>query len=206
MELISIFFASFTIALSGALMPGPLLAAVVYNTVRHGVVSGPLMIVGHAIIEIVMLAVIVFGLGYIVNNPIFVKVIYLAGSALLLYFGISMLLSLRNVTLDIDAQPGKSSNLILSGITMSMANPYWTIWWLTIGMGLVIAARKQGLIAVAVFFAGHIFADLLWYSFVSLMIHRGQKIISLLLYRAIIALCAIALLAFGIFFALDAYV
>ncbi len=187
-------------------MPGPFLAAVIYNTVRHGFVGGPLMIVGHAIIEMAMLIVIIFGLGCIVHNSFVLNIISAAGAGLLIYFGINMLISLKNVTLDIAPRSSRSSNLVFSGITMSIANPYWTVWWLTIGMGLVIATQKQGIFAVLIFFAGHITADLLWYGFVSFMISRGKQAVSITVYRFIIALCAVSLLGFGIYFAVDTFV
>lgn len=202
MAALSIFIASFTIALSGALMPGPLLAAVLYQSARHGFVTGPLMILGHAIVELAMVLCIIFGLTYIVDNPLIIKGISLLGAVILIYFGIAMIVSVPKVTLDIEEQDTSSSNLILSGITMSIANPYWTIWWLTIGLGLVIAAGDVGMWAVIMFFLGHILADLLWYSFISLMVSRGKRFVSLGVYRSVIVVCACALLGFGMYFGL----
>ena len=54
MEYFFIFMTSFVIALSGALAPGPLLAACISESTKHGFKSGPLMILGHAILEIIM--------------------------------------------------------------------------------------------------------------------------------------------------------
>ena len=83
---------------------------------------------------------------------------------------------------------------------MSVANPYWTIWWLTIGVGLVLGAQKIGVLGIIVFFLGHISADLGWYSTVSWAIGKKRNVISIRIYRVIIFLCAYALIGFGIYF------
>jgi threonine/homoserine/homoserine lactone efflux protein len=197
---LSIFMLSFTIALSGALMPGPLLAAVIYESTRHGFKTGPLFILGHAVLEMLMIAVIIFGFSRFLSTPLALRVIALAGSGILLYFGLGMIRSLPRLTLPKAGIPGKPSNLVWLGISMSLTNPYWSIWWLTIGLGLVLAAHKQGLLAIIVFFAGHISADLGWYSLVSLMVHNGRKFISDRIYRGMVLCCALALIGFAVWF------
>lgn len=196
----SIFAISFTVALSGALMPGPLLSAVIYESTRHGSKTGPLFILGHAILEVLMVAFIILGFSRWVNNIIVLNIITFAGAGILLYFGFSMLRSLPGLTLTMTAPPGRPGNLVWLGVTTSLANPYWTIWWLSIGLGLVLAARKSGLIAVVIFFAGHILADLGWYSLVSLMIGKGRKYLSDGIYRAVVFICAAVLIGFAFWF------
>ncbi len=64
---------------------------------------------------------------------------------------------------------------IISGAMVSLANPYWIIWWATIGMGYLMSAIKSGIAGVGAFFIGHILADLAWYSLVSFGISKGKK-------------------------------
>ena len=87
---------------------------------------------------------------------------------------------------------------------MSLSNPYWSIWWLTIGMGLVLAAQKRGFAGVAIFFLGHILADLSWYSFISFSLCKSAKHMSVRAYRVLLAVCAILLIGFGVWFAMYA--
>ena len=204
MGYVSIFIVSFTIALSGALMPGPLLATVIYESTKRGFKSGPLMILGHALLEILMVAFIIFGFAHFIQNQALLKIISLLGALILFYFGASMLFSIPRLSLNFKDNYKKSSNLVLLGITMSVANPYWAIWWLTIGLGLVLGAHNAGIVAVGIFFLGHILADFGWYSLVSLTISKGRKFISLKIYKIIIFILAVTLVEFGIYFALNA--
>jgi threonine/homoserine/homoserine lactone efflux protein len=204
MHYFAIFTLSFTIALSGALAPGPLLAAVIAQTARHGAKTGPLLILGHAIVEIAMVALIVLGCARFMNNPVIFKSIALAGAGILAYFGISLFLSLKTASMEPSRAPQHVKHLTLMGITMSLSNPYWSIWWLTIGMGLVLVAQKRGWAGVAVFFLGHILADLAWYSFISFSLSRNISRISLRVYRGMLGTCALLLIGFSVWFGMYA--
>jgi threonine/homoserine/homoserine lactone efflux protein len=88
-------------------------------------------------------------------------------------------------------------SLPLTGALMSLANPYWIIWWATIGLSYVLSARDFGPWGVAAFFAGHILVDFLWYTFVSVGIHKGRKILPLKVYKGVIGVCALFLLGYA---------
>ena len=205
MNYLSIFVISFIIAFSGALMPGPLLTAVIAESAKSGAKSGPFISLGHAILEALMVGFIIFGFAHFIHNPGVITAISIVGSLILLYFAISMLLSIPRISIDSKNNYKKSSGLILLGITMSIANPYWTLWWLTIGLGLVLGAQKGGLAAIVFFFLGHILADFGWYSLVSLAISKGSKFITLRIYRGIIFICAITLMGFSVFFLISSF-
>ncbi|MBN1636251.1 MAG: LysE family transporter, partial [Deltaproteobacteria bacterium] len=57
-----IFGSSFVIALSGAMVPGPLLTVTISESARRGAMTGPLLIVGHGILELLLLIAIMMGL------------------------------------------------------------------------------------------------------------------------------------------------
>lgn len=203
MSYLSLFILSFTIALSGALAPGPILATTIAESARYGFRAGPLLIVGHAFSEILMVALIVLGLGRFLQHPSVIKAVSLGGGLILIYFG-SRLLSTGIKTLPAasGASPSSGRSLVLTGFTLSFSNPYWSVWWLTVGVGLLLASRRQGLLAVAVFFAGHILADFFWYALVSWLVHRGRQFFSGRLYQRLIAACGLLLVALGLWFGL----
>ncbi|MBI5633405.1 MAG: LysE family transporter [Nitrospirae bacterium] len=201
MNLIVIAVSSFLIALSGALVPGPLFTITVTESARRGASTGPLLILGHAILEILIIILILSGLSPFLKHETTRYVISLAGGGMLLLMGIMILKDLRRVRLDLSAESGnKKMNLVLTGIVGSLVNPYWVIWWATIGLGYLVSAMKYGFAGIAVFFLGHISADLAWYSLVSYAVAKGRKIMGDKAYRIVLAVCAVFLIFFGAWF------
>jgi len=199
-KLAAIFISSFIIALSGALMPGPVLTVAISETTRRGFWAGPLIVLGHAILEIILLLLLTLGFANQIKKPGLLGVVGIAGGAVLLWMSFDMLRGIRHLRLDLSGGKSAWGGPVMAGIMTSLANPYWIIWWATIGLGYVIISMQFGFIGVAVFFTGHILADLVWYSAVSLFVSRGRKYISDRIYRGIIGACAIMLIFFGIYF------
>jgi threonine/homoserine/homoserine lactone efflux protein len=207
MQYVGIFITSFIFAFSGALMPGPLLTVTINETLKRGLLTGPLMIVGHAILEMIFIVVILWGLGSILNNPIILSIFAFLGCVILLWMGVSMISELKTVTLPEGTDPPPRNALqrtlahpVVSGFVVSLSNPYWIIWWLTIGLTYIFVSLKLGIVGVIVFFAGHFLADLLWYSIVSASVSYGKKFITDKLYRVVVGTCGVMLLGFSIYF------
>jgi len=199
--LIAIFGSAFLIGFSGALMPGPMFALVLSGSSKSGFKAGPLTVLGHGILELALVIGLVLGLGSLLQNETVFKIIGIVGGAVLVYLGIDMIRSIRQAKIDLEKggkDPGKS--LIFHGIIASLSNPYWIMWWATIGMALILSASKYKLWGVIVFFIGHILSDLVWYSSVSFAVDRGRKFLSQKVYKGIIAVCGVFLIGFGIYF------
>jgi threonine/homoserine/homoserine lactone efflux protein len=198
--LLTIFCTSFLLALSGALMPGPLLTVTVSESSRRGVLVGPLMILGHSLLELALVIALLCGLAPIlIRDDVFIF-ISLTGGAVLLWMGTTMLRSLPQLCLEMQADSKESRNLVLAGIVLSAANPYWLIWWASIGLGYIVYSLKFGILGIAAFFIGHILADLAWYCLISFGIAKGKRFFSDRLYRQLIGCCAVFLLAFSCWF------
>lgn len=191
-----IFISSILVTFSGALMPGPLLSTTISESSRRGWKVGPLFILGHAILEVILLIGLFIGLAPLLTGKTSFTVIAFTGSAFMLWMAFGMFRSLPG--LSFNGKPLKTNNsLPLTGALMSLANPYWTIWWATIGLGYVLNAQKFGFPGVAVFFTGHILVDFLWYTFVSVGIHKGRKILPLFVYRMLIGSCGLFLIVYA---------
>ncbi|MBU3915751.1 LysE family translocator [bacterium] len=197
---LGIFVSSFLLALSGALMPGPLLTMAIGESPRKGYLAGPLLILGHGILEAALLVCLMLGLAPILKQDSIFGVIALSGSIILLWMAFGMLRSIPSLSLDFNSGQTTSGHLILSGILMSLANPYWLIWWATIGLGYIIHCQQFGLLGVIVFFIGHILADLVWYSLVSFSVVKGRSFLNVSFYRGLIGFCACFLVIFAGYF------
>jgi threonine/homoserine/homoserine lactone efflux protein len=198
--LLTIFASSFVIALSGAMMPGPLLTATISESTRGGFRAGPMLILGHGLLELFLVAALILGLAPVFQNKwVFISVA-LAGSIFLLWMAVDMFRSLSHIRLPGAAGPSEGKGLVIKGILLSVSNPYWIVWWATIGIGYIVQSRQYGLWGVAFFYAGHIMADLAWYGAVSSGVGRGRHFLSDRVYRGIIGVCAVFLLAFAFYF------
>ena len=93
--------------------------------------------------------------------------------------------------------------MIANGAVLSVVNPFWLIWWATVGTNWVLWSLAAGATGVVVFYLGHILSDLGWYSTVSLVVARGRQLISLRVYRGLLLACGVALIGLGVYFAVS---
>ena len=201
-NLLIIFWSSFIIAFSGALVPGPLLTYTITKSLEKGWFAGPMIIIGHGILEICMLIILILGLSPILNNSLIIGIISILGMIILLFISIGMFKTLKEKEIDFYQKKEFKfkNNLIIFGIIMSLSNPFWFIWWVTIGINYITLSIKYKILGVLLFFIGHILADFLWYSIVSLSIHKSKKFINIILYKIIISVCASLLIIFSLWF------
>jgi len=194
---------SFMVALSGALMPGPLLTVTVGEAARRGFWAGPLIIVGHALLELALVLLLLVGLGAWLNRPLVLGTVGVLGAGMLGWMGFMTLKASRHGRLEFDAKDDSGLHPVVAGVLMSAANPYWLLWWLTIGLGYVMFAVKYGWAGVVLFYLGHILADFAWYTLVSGAVAQGRRFLSDGLYRGFLACCGVFLVGFGGYFAVQ---
>jgi threonine/homoserine/homoserine lactone efflux protein len=167
---------------------------------RRGFWAGPLIIVGHALLELALVLLILAGVGVWLHRPVVLGLVGVLGAGMLGWMGLGLLKASRHSHLKFDSQGDSGLHPILAGICMSAANPYWLIWWLTIGLGYVMFSMKYGVLGVALFFIGHILADFAWYTLVSGAVAQGRRFISDRIYCGFLAACGVFLFGFGGYF------
>jgi len=180
-------------------MPGPMLSATISESVRRGARTGPLFILGHGILEMILIAALFLGLAPFLQHPLVFRVVALAGGSFIIFMAAGMFRDLKHLSLAAAGTREVKGNLVLLGVGLSLANPYWIIWWATIGMGYILSAGKSGFSGVIVFFAGHILADLVWYSFVSCGMAKSRSFMSDRVYRGLIGFCALFLTVYAVY-------
>lgn len=204
-SLIAVFFTSMVVALSGAMMPGPLLTVTISESTRKGITAGPLLIAGHAILELLLVIALILGLGPLLKNEIFFVIIAFAGGLIMLWMALGMFRSLPTLSVSSKGGTKAKNNLILSGALMSLVNPYWIIWWATIGIGYIVLSQKLGFWGIALFFLGHIFGDLIWYSTISFAVGKGKRLFTDKVYRMLIAVCGTFLVGFSVYLVISGF-
>ena len=200
MELLIHFVLGFIIALSGALIPGPLLVFVVSDTLKTGKkVTGVLAALGHCFVEVFIILTIVFGLSSVFVKGSFQQSIGLIGGIALVALGILNLVGLRK-TMKVEGRNfGYGS--FLGGLTFTLLNPTIYLWWATIGLAMLTTAlRTTTILGVCLWVLGHWLADLTWFGLAGYSIFRGKSYIGKRTHRILISICGIILIALGTIF------
>ncbi len=207
------FFLSFTVALTGALSPGPLLTYTISKTLerdKRGWLVGLYVCLGHALLEGAILTLLLVGMSFILVNPIVIMVIGIVGGGILLIFAAFYFrdVFVTKISLELATENSptqQTGNTVIGGIVVSMSNPYWWIWWATIGLNLLITnlVDMQSAGGIIAFFAGHEMGDLAWYLLVSSLVFFGRQKINDKIYRGILCCCAIFMAILGTYFILS---
>jgi len=189
------------ISCSGAMQPGPVTAAAIAMGARNRW-AGTLLAIGHGIIEFPLMVLIIFGLGKYFELQKVQIAIGLAGGAFLLLMAIQGLLSLK-------AKAENKSRVftnkpVLAGIILSAGNPYFLLWWATVGLALATQATQWGIWAFALFALTHWSVDLIWLQILSWASSKGSVLLGPRGMRIVLMICSAALLVFGLFFVYNA--
>ena len=203
-KLIAIFTTSLFVGFSGALMPGPLLTVVISGSARRGFWEGPALVLGHAVAEALIVAALAVGLSRLLKQNLVAGLIGLLGGAFLLWMGSDIIRSAWWGTVSFEQATGAEAGLqlgpIITGIVVSISNPYWVLWWATVGASYVALSMARGPLGLGSFYFGHILSDLSWYSLVALLIARGKTLLSQPVYRLILLVCGLFLIALSVYF------
>ena len=198
MTILEMLFIGFAVGLTGAMVPGPMLFATIESSLKTGWTAGPKIIFGHVILEIFTCALIIAGMTAIMNDTIISSISVIGGISLVMFGGL-IFKGRKKASLDI-----KSGSLIaspvLAGILTSASNPYFWLWWLSAGNGLLVEGLRTGLAAAGVFVLGHWMADAGWFLLISGSFSRGKVLMPEGVYRSLLAACGAFLIVFGLWF------
>ena len=202
MNLPLLFGSAFVVALSGALMPGPLLTVTVAHSPRFGWTFGPLAILGHAILELGLISLVFLGAGPLLKSAGVQSAVGLVGGAILVWMSWGMAVMARSGGGEdaVEGEVRRGDRAVWLGVLTSISNPYWTLWWATVGLAFLTTAAKSGPMGIVVFFLGHISGDLAWYTLVSVGASKGKKFVGTPMYSGVLFLCAAILVVLGAWF------
>lgn len=189
------------ISLSGVMMPGPVTAVTVTEGHRNKN-AGALIALGHGAVELPLIAVIYLGLGHYFALSSVKMSLGLMGGLMLIYMGIQMLRVTRKT---IGGYHESSYSPLLAGVITTAANPYFFLWWATIGAFLAVQAKSFGLVGLLTFALSHWLCDLAWNFSVSQIVFRFKHFWGQRVQRVIFQVCAAILIAFGGWFIISAF-
>ena len=190
-----------TISVSGVMSPGPLFAANVAYGLKGGARAGLKMAYGHTIVELPLVILLGVGALSLESVPQFRETVALAGAiSLFVFAGIQIKSVLKKPSSIFEGRHGP----FIAGIMLSALNPFFLIWWFTIGFKLISDSLVLASFAgIGIMFAFHIWMDYAWLCTVGFLSSKGKKILSSKNYNIFMIAISGVLVYFGIVFALE---
>ena len=205
------------ISVTGVMMPGPVTAAAIAKG-YHRKWAGIHIALGHAVVEFPTIALIAAGFSTVLSNQYVSITIGILGGAMLTFMGLSMIASrggvvkkLRSMDKENIMAAGGSGppaandpfpyHPFVAGILTTASNPYYFLWWATLGAALTLNALEFGLVILLVFAVLHWSIDLGWDFFLSYTVHKSRGLWSDQTFIAVFAVCGGIMLLFGLWFA-----
>jgi threonine/homoserine/homoserine lactone efflux protein len=185
------------ISLSGVLAPGPVMAAAIAAGTKNKH-AGFYISLGHSAIELPLLAAIALGIGFIFEYPAAKIAIGLIGGAYLLWMGWGMFKEFKNY--HETKLIFNSRGPFVTGFILSATNPYFILWWATVGLNLAKDAANIGLLAIILFAIVHSLCDLVWLEIISFASFKGTKLLNEKNQKTVLIICAAAIIFFGFYF------
>ena len=200
-SLITFILQAAAVSLSGVIAPGPVTAATLAAGTRwrH---AGALVAVGHGIVEFPLMLLIMAGTSTLFASKGVTIGIGLVGGAFLILMGSQMLRSLGKNQDQTGIKAAR--NPILTGVILTVGNPYFLLWWVTVGLALATRALALGALAFGLFAIVHWLCDLVWLEALSLASFKGTRLLGQRSQKVVLAVCSAALILIGLAFIFDA--
>jgi threonine/homoserine/homoserine lactone efflux protein len=184
------------ISLTGVMMPGPVTALTITRGTQRRE-AGALIAVGHGIVEVLIILLIYLGFARFFRLPIVRISVGLAGGLFLFWMAFQMFRT--RIKLD-DMQKQFSDNSVIAGLTMTAINPYFFLWWATIGTALLASARSFGGGGVIAMGVTHWVCDFSWLYLLSFVVFKSRQLWTYNVHRVVFTVCAALLAGFGVWF------
>jgi threonine/homoserine/homoserine lactone efflux protein len=187
------------ISLTGVLMPGPVFAAAVAKGTesRH---AGAWIALGHMLVEVPLIIAIASGFYYILTNDWIRGGIGIIGGGLLFFMGARMVQMKGESDVAEKAFP---YHPFVAGVLTTGTNPYFLLWWATVGASMIILALGFGLGGLLLFIIVHESCDLGWDWLVSYSVNRSKNIWTPKTQSYVFGCCGLLLMLFGVYFVLS---
>ena len=160
------------ISLSGVMMPGLMFGVTLAKSLKSPW-AGAQIALGHAVIEIPLILLIYFGFARFSPNDVVRLVLSILGGGMIITLGIGMFRARAEL---VQKDKDLPYNAFIAGILTSVLNPFFWLWWVTIGTMLVMKFLDFGTTGLIVLILVHWLCDLVWLSFVSNVVYRTHSL------------------------------
>jgi threonine/homoserine/homoserine lactone efflux protein len=201
--LVEIPLTSFIVSFSGALAPGPLMVtAVRESSYARSFKPGLLLSLGHALAEAPITLMLTYGL-LSISEDFYPFISILGGIVLITMSTLSFLKRTGVIEVSGTSQAHRPLTTVALGATISVSNPYWITWWLTIGAAYISKSLPWGILGIVLFYVSHQMGDLVVLGSLSKLVASGTKSLGEKGLKILIVVCNIAIMVIGISFMLE---
>lgn len=185
------------VSASGVLAPGPLFVTNILYGTRQGAMAGVKVAHGHALVELLVIAIIAASL---FSVPAFVDQyggpIAILGGVAVLGFAATQVYSVLKKKRQNSSTQNKTPFVV--GVALTAFNPFFLVWWLTVGLKLVADSSVFGLVAgVSLLFGLHIWMDYAWLAGTAYLASKGSSVLGSKYYRLLMLALAGVLAYYG---------
>ena len=190
------------ISASGVMSPGPLFTANIVYGLKEGKIAGLKIAMGHTVVEFPLIVFLGLGTISLETFPEYRILITVIGAIGLFVFAGLQIKSIFGK--DFRNETNSNKNSFLAGILLSALNPFFIIWWLTIGIILITESiALWGFSGILILFIFHIWMDYVWLFAVAGFASKAKSVLSNNNYKILIVGLSILLVYFGIQFLLQ---
>ena len=184
------------ISLSGTLMPGPVFAIAIAKG-HQNKFAGAIISLGHGLVEFPLMILIYIGLLRFFTGTEFQMIIAFLGGIALIYLGYGLYRSKNDINEDkYDVQWGTFT----AGAITTLANPYFFMWWVSIGAVLILSFSSYGFIGFLLFAIVHWLCDFFYNTLVSFTVFKSKRFWNSKVHGIVFGGSGLLLITFGIWF------
>jgi threonine/homoserine/homoserine lactone efflux protein len=208
MNLLNFVVTVIVVTASGALAPGPMTFGILTYGSKGGARSGFSCAIGHTLVEFPLVLALALGLLAAASQPMIKSIIGLVGGFGLIGFGGMQIYrtakSKANLIHAFGTRSLPASSLVL-GLALTGLNPYFILWWLTIGSILVVQALAfAAIIGVLIMYMSHVWMDYAFLTVLAYFSKKGKSIVGSNYYKFVLIAFGVILIYYGLSFIIDA--
>jgi threonine/homoserine/homoserine lactone efflux protein len=207
MDLFSFVVTVIVVTASGALAPGPLFFGLLMHGSKEGARAGLSCAIGHTLVEFPLVLALSLGLLAAANQPALKGVIGFVGGIGLIGFGALQIYDTIKSKPEFGEAPKKSSvpaSSLILGLALTGLNPYFILWWLTIGSVLIVQALAfAAILGVLIMYISHVWMDYAYLTAIAHLGKRGKRLIGSRYYKLVLIAFGLILIYYGSTFLLN---
>jgi threonine/homoserine/homoserine lactone efflux protein len=197
-EILAVLGLTVFLSLTGVMMPGPVFAATVVKGYKDPKAGIPIAL-GHGVIEFPLMVGVFFVASWL-EDPALLAAIGIVGGIFLIVMGNQMIRFRES-----EGEEYMPYTSFVAGMVTTLTNPYFFLWWATVGFSLIVMAAAYGAIVIIVFAIVHWSCDLAWDTLVSYTVNKSKRFWTPRSRTGVFVVCGGLLVVFGLYFIVSGF-